>query len=65
MYNNELIGSDIDEITNHLRNLIEINDDTASSTDYGVKGSHILYLEYAFAMNQKKELTPFIIASLN
>ncbi|MCV7799532.1 AAA family ATPase [Escherichia coli] len=56
MYNNELIGSDIDEITNHLRNLIEINDDTASSTDHGVKGSHILYLEYAFTYESEKRI---------
>lgn len=57
-YNNEWIRNDINEIINHLKNLIEINDDTNSPSDRSVRGSHILYLEYSFAQDSVTTINP-------
>jgi predicted ATPase len=55
-YNNEWIRNDINEITNHLKSLIQIIDDTDSPSDWSVRGSHILYLEYSFAQDSVKTI---------
>lgn len=55
-YNNEWIRDDINEITEHLKSLIKINDDTDSLSDRSIQGSHILYLEYTFAHDSEKTI---------
>jgi len=55
-YNNELIGTDINEISDHLKNLIEIYDDINYPEDHRTKGSHTLYLEYSFTFESKKRI---------